>query len=78
MFKWEDVEQQAFDSIKHMVTTDTLLAYQYLNKQCDIHTNDTNHYMGALISQGGKFIESYSHKLTELQTRYTVTEKVIT
>ena len=54
---------------------DTLLAYPYLNKHFDIHTDASGFQIGSVISQEIKTISFYSHKLTETQTRYTVTEK---
>ena len=38
-FKWNDVEQKAFDDIKNIVAQDTLFAYSDINKSFDIHTD---------------------------------------
>ena len=69
------MEQKAFDDIKLATDHDTLLAYLYFNKFFDIHTDARNYQLGEVISQGGKPIVFYIHKLTGPQTRYTVTEK---
>ena len=74
-FKWTDVEHKVFDEIKRTVARDTLLAYLYINKRFNIHTDASNHQLGAVISQKGNLIAFYSRKLTKTQKHYTVTEK---
>ena len=72
-FKWTELEQKAFDDIKHAFSQDTLLAYTYFNKHFDIHTYSRDYQLGEVISQNGKPIAFYSQKLTVLKTQYTVT-----
>ena len=67
-FKWTDVEQKAFDDIKHAVSQDILLTYPDFNEQFHIHTDNSNYQLGAVIIQNGKPIAFYSHKLTGPQT----------
>ena len=74
-FKWTNVGQKAFDGIKLTVAHNTLLACPYFNKRFDIHTDASEHQLGAVIIQEGKPIAFYSRKLTERQKCYTVTEK---
>ena len=62
--KWTYVEQKAFDDIKHDVDQNTLLAYTDFKKCFDIHTDDSNYQLGAVISQDGKPIAFCMHKLT--------------
>ena len=76
-FKWTHVQQKLFDDIKHAVAHNTLLAYLDLNKHFDIHADDSNFHLGAVIKQGGKPIAFYSLKLTGPQKKYTVTEKEV-
>ena len=73
-FKWIYVEHNAFDEIKLIVTSDTLLIYLELNGWFDIHMDASEFKLGAVISQNGKPISFYRHKLTGPQQRYTVTE----
>ena len=73
-FKWTEVEQKAFYKIKWIVTCDALLTYPDFNKHFDIHTDAIKFQIGVVISQDGKPITFYSHKLTNPQQRYTVTE----
>ena len=74
-FKWTDVEQKAFDEIKRTVAGNTLLAYTDFSKCFNIHTDTRYHQLGAVIIQEVKPNALYSHKWTETQKRYTVTEK---
>ena len=74
-FKWTDVEQKAFDEIKRAVAQDTLLVHPDLNRNFDIHTYAIYYQLGAVIIQKAKPIAFYSHKLSGLQTRCTVTEE---
>ena len=49
-FKWTGVEQKAFYGIKCTVSHNTLLAYPYLNKRFDIHTDASDYQLGSVIS----------------------------
>ena len=73
MFKWTDVEQQAFDKIKQIVSCNALLIYLHFNECFDIHTDAINFQSGAVIIQNGKPIAFYSGKRTPAQSRYTTT-----
>ena len=66
-----------FDEVKRIVPCNILLAYPNTNKRFDVHTDAINCQLGAMISQGGKPIAFYSHKLTGKKTWYTETEKEI-
>ena len=56
-FKWTDMEQKLFDEIKRTVARNTLLAYPYLNKLFNTHTDANNHQLGVVIIQEGKTID---------------------
>ena len=74
-FKWTDVEQKAFNTVKQIVARNTLLLYTVFNERFDIHTDVSNFQLGAVIIHNSKPIAFYRHKLTPLQSRYTVMEK---
>ena len=74
-FVWTDLEQKAFDDIKHAVSQDKLLVYPDFNRHFDIRTDARYYQLGALISQSNKPIAFYSRKLTGTQTRYTLMKK---
>ena len=74
-WKWEPVHQTAFEQMKTLIATDTLLNYPDFTKEFDIHTDASLLQLGACISQGGKPVAFYSRKLQPAQTRYTTTER---
>jgi hypothetical protein len=74
-WNWTDVEQKAFDTMKRIISRETLLAYPNFNKPFIIHTDASHYQLGAVISQDNKPIAFYSRKLNPAQTRYTVTER---
>ena len=51
------------------------MAYPDFKQPFDIHTDTSLSQLGACISQNGKPIAFYSHKLNPAQTRYTTTER---
>ena len=73
-FKWTEVEQKAFDTIKRIISRDTLLTYPDFNKPFILHTDASHEQLGVVISQDNKPIAFYSRKLTDTQKRYTMTE----
>ena len=74
-FKWNEIEQDAFDEIKRIVARNTLLAYLYFNEAFNIHTNARNFKLWAVIRHEGTPITFYSRKLTDDHKEYKVTEK---
>ena len=74
-WKWTEVEQNAFDNIKKVVSREVLLSYPNFNKPFTIHTDASKFQLGAVISQNDNPIAFYSRKLTPAQTRYTTTER---
>jgi transposase InsO family protein len=74
-FVWTDVQQQAFDKIKQIVSREVMLAFPDFSKVFEIHTDASHYQLGSVISQGGKPIAFYSRKLSDTQTRYTTTER---
>jgi hypothetical protein len=74
-FKWTDVEQKAFDTMKRIMARETLLAYPDFSKEFHIYTDASKVQLGAVIVQNDRPIAFFSRKLTLAQTRYTVTER---
>ena len=62
-WKWTSVEQNAFDTIKRIVSRETLLTYPDFTQTFDIHTDASKTQLGAVISQKGKPIAFYSGKI---------------
>ena len=68
-WKWTEVEQKAFDTMKKIVSRETLLAYPNFSELFEIHTDASHTQLGAVISQRGRPIAFYSRKLNPAQTR---------
>jgi RNase H-like domain found in reverse transcriptase len=74
-WQWGEEEQKAFDTMKRVISKETLLAYPDFDKPFVIHTDASHTQLGAVISQDNKPITFYSRKLKPEQTRYTTTER---
>jgi hypothetical protein len=61
--------------MKAIMAKETLVTFPDFTKEFEIHTNASKLQLGACISQGGKPVAFYSHKLQPAQTRYTTTER---
>ena len=66
-FKWTDVNQKAFKEIDWIVNHSQLLVYPDPNKRFEIHTDNSDLHLGAVIIQESKPIYLYSKKLTKPQ-----------
>ena len=75
VWKWTSAEQKAFDTIKHIVTKEVLLAFPNFSKPFEIYTDASKYQLGAVITQEGKPIAYYSRKLNSAQLNYTTTER---
>ena len=74
-WRWTDVEQNAFDKIKRMISRDVLLAFPDFSKPFVIHTDASKLHFGAVLSQEGRPTAFYSSKLNPAQQNYTTGEK---
>jgi hypothetical protein len=74
-FHWEEVHENAFQTMKKILSRETLLVYPDFSQPFEIHTDASHTQLGAVISQKGRPIAFYSRKLNPAQTRYTTTER---
>ena len=74
-WSWGSEEQKAFDTMKRIISKETLLTYPDFNKPFEIHTDASHTQLGAVLSQNKRPIAFYSRKLNPAQTRYTTTER---
>ena len=74
-FRWTDIEQTAFETIKTIVGREVLLSYPDFSQPFHIHMDASKMQLGSVISQDKKPIAFYSRKLQPAQTRYTTTER---
>jgi ribonuclease HI len=73
-FEWTKEHQQAFDLLKNPLTREVVLAYPDFSVPFEIYTDASKYQIGSVITQKDKPLAFYSRKLTDPQTRYTVTE----
>ncbi len=73
-WRWDPIHQQAFDEIKATIAKDVVLAYPDFTKPFEIYTDASTIQLGAMITQDNRPIAFFSRKLSEMQTKYSVTE----
>ncbi len=73
-WKWELIHQQAFDDVKATISKEVVLAYPDFTKPFKIYTDASTMQLGAVITQGNRPIAFFSRKLSEMQSKYSVTQ----
>jgi hypothetical protein len=73
-WRWDPIYQQAFDDVKATIAKDVALAYPDFTKPFEIYTDASTMQLGAVITQDNRPIAFFSRKLSETQTKYSVTE----
>ncbi len=73
-WRWESIHQQAFDNVKATITKEVVLAYPDFTKLFKMYTNASTTQLGVVITQGNRPIAFFSRKLSEVQSKYSVTE----
>jgi hypothetical protein len=73
-FEWTKEHQQAFDSLNNSLAREVVLAYPDFLVPFEIYTDTSKYQIGSIITQKDKPFVFYSRKLTDPQTRYTVTD----
>ena len=74
-FTWEANEQQAFDTIKAIISSVPLLKYFNPDLPVEIQTDASSSSLGACLMQGGQPIWYSSRALTETEKRYSQIKK---
>lgn len=76
IFPWDPkIHGVAFNQMKSLVHSDTMLIYPDHNKPFDIETDASDFQLGAVIKQQGQPVAFYSRKLNPAQRNYTTIEK---
>ena len=74
-FIWGPEQQKAFDTIRKIISRETLLAFPDFNKEFHIYTDASAYQLGAVIMQDDRPLAFYSRKMNAAQRRYTTGEK---
>jgi hypothetical protein len=74
-WKWTKDHNDAFETMKRIVSKETLLTYPNFEIPFEIYTDASKTQLGAVICQDNRPIAFYSRKLNPAQTRYTTTER---
>ncbi len=73
-WRWESIHQQAFDNIKAAIAKEVVLAYPDFAKPFELYTDASTMQLGAVITQSNRPIMFFSRKLSEAQSKYSVTK----
>jgi hypothetical protein len=73
-WRWESIHQQAFDNVKATIAKELALAYPDFTKPFKIYTDASTTQLGAMITQGNRPIAFFNRKLSETQSKYSVTK----
>jgi hypothetical protein len=73
-WRWDPIHQQALYNIKSTITKKVVLAYLDFTKPIEIYTDASTMQLGAEITQENRPIVFISSKLSEAQTKYSVTK----
>jgi hypothetical protein len=74
-FVWESKHQKAFEEMKALMASDTMLACPDHNEGFEIHTNASDCQLSAMIMQKGKPVACCSRKLNSAQRDCATMEK---
>ena len=65
---------KAFQKMKMALSQYTVLTYPDFTKPFHIHTDASDYQLGSVIYQNNRPIAFYTRKITNPQTKYTITE----
>jgi hypothetical protein len=71
---WDSIHQIAFDNVKAAIIKEVVLVYPDFLKPIEIYTNASTKQLGAVITQENRPIVFFSRKLSDTQSKYTVTK----
>ncbi len=66
-WRWDQINQQAFDIVKAAITKEVVLAYPDFAKPFEIYMDASSMQLGAVIAQDNRPIAFFSSKLSIMQ-----------
>ncbi len=73
-WRWDPIHQQAFGDVKATIVKDVVLAYPDFTKPFEIYMDASTMQLRAVITQGNRPIAFSSRKLSDTQTKYSVSK----
>ena len=74
-WEWTKSQQDAFETLKQVLTGDLVMAYFDPQKESSLMVDASPVGLAAILSQEGKIIAYASRALSEVEQRYSQTEK---
>ena len=74
-FSWTNVEQEAFDMLKHLCQERIHLTPLRDEGEIELFTDASEVACGAALLQDGKVVEFYSRRFSDVETRYSATDR---
>ena len=75
MFHWDSEQKKAFESIKHILSTEPVLAFYNVEKPVLISCDASQSGLGAVLLQDDQPVAYASRALTDAESRYAQIEK---
>ncbi len=72
---WDQVHQQAFDTVKATIVLDVTLAHPDYSQGFEIYTDSSKLQLGAVITQQNKPLAFVSRKLSLAQQKYSMAKQ---
>eukprot|EP00804_Cyclotella_cryptica_P006630 CCRYP_008592-RA/>CCRYP_008592-RA protein AED:0.44 eAED:0.44 QI:0/-1/0/1/-1/1/1/0/159 len=72
---WDNIHQQAFDTVKATIACDFTLAYPDYSQGFENYTDSSKFQLGAVITPNNRPLAFFSRKLSQVQQKYSVTEQ---
>eukprot|EP00804_Cyclotella_cryptica_P026364 CCRYP_007678-RA/>CCRYP_007678-RA protein AED:0.40 eAED:0.40 QI:0/0/0/1/0/0/2/0/256 len=72
---WDNIHQQAIDTVKATIARDVTLAYPDYSQAFEIYIDSSKFQLGAIITQNNRPLVFFSRKLSQVQQKYSVTKQ---
>lgn len=74
-WEWGSEQNAAFKTLKQELSSETVMAYFDLSEKIEVLTDASSVGISAILSQAGKVVAYASRSLTQVETRYSQTER---
>ena len=74
-WQWEDSHTEAFNNLKHALSSSQTMTYFDPHKESDLLVDASPSGLGAILTQDGKIVSYASKALTDVEQRYSQTER---